>query len=39
MEELGPELLTKIESNSLIVIDKIEDLGQMEALVSTESKF
>jgi hypothetical protein len=28
-----------MESNSLIVIDKVEDLGQMEALVSTESKF
>ena len=39
MEELGPELLTKIESNSLIVINKIEDLGQMQTLVSTESKF
>ena len=39
MEELGPALITKIESNSEIVIDKVEDLGQMQALVSTESTF
>ena len=39
LEELDPTLLTKIESSSLIVIDKLEDLGQMQTLVSTESKF
>lgn len=29
----------KISSSSLIVIDKIEDLSQMQALVSTGNKF
>lgn len=29
----------KLSSSSLLVIDKLEELGQMQALVSTENKF
>lgn len=32
-------MFEKLSSSSLIVIDKIENLSQMQALVSTENKF
>jgi hypothetical protein len=32
-------MFEKLSSSSLIVIDKVEDLSQMQALVSTENKF
>ena len=36
---LDPTMYQQISSNSLIVIDKMEDLAQIEAIVSTENKF
>jgi hypothetical protein len=36
---LDPTMTQKLSASSLLVIDRIEELAQMQALVSTENKF